>query len=135
MTDLHVRMLRRAARQARERLFAHRAAAPAHPTERENDADRELEQASTAADERLSQTMERRRRPADEEHSVAELEALARHAKERLALYRRRIYLGRGQDTKLAELQRVSAGAQDRARRARRGLSKLDSPTTPKDAT
>lgn len=109
-------------------------AAPA--TEREAEADRHLERAATAADARLSQSMERRRRAAPEEHAVAELDALATHARQRLALYRRRIYLGRGQATKLAELERISAGAQERAQRARRGgRASVESPTQPKDTT
>lgn len=136
MTDLHVRVLRRVARRARERLSTHRAAAAAPATEREAEADRHLEQAATAADTRLPQSMERRRRSAPAEHSVAELDARAAHARQRLALYRRRIYLGRGQATKLAELERISAGAQERAQRVRRGVrASLESPTQPKDTT
>ena len=105
-------------------------------TEREAEADRHLEQAAITADARLSQSMERRRRPAPEEHSVAELDALAAHARKRLALYRRRIYLGRGQATKLAEMERISTGARERAQRARReGRAGLESSTRPKGAT
>ncbi len=121
MTDLHVRVLRRVARRARERLAAHRAAAAAPATEREAEADRHLEQAASTADTRLSESLERRRRPAHDERAVAELDALAAHARQRLALYRRRVYIGRGRATKLAELERISAGAQERAQRARRG--------------
>jgi hypothetical protein len=135
VTDLHLRVLRRAARQARERLLDHRAAAPAPATEHEAAIDGRLEQAATRADAQLADTMKRRRRPDDEQQSVAELDALALHARQRLALYRRRIYLGRGRDSKLAELQRVSAGAQDRARRARRRLTQLDSDTRPEETT
>lgn len=135
MTDFHVRVLRGVARRARERLSTHRAAA-APATEREAEDDRHLEQAAIAADARLSQSLERRRRPAPEEHSVAELDALAAHARQRLALYRRRIYLGRGQASKLAEMERISAGAQERAQRARRaGRADLESPMRPKDTT
>jgi hypothetical protein len=134
VSDLHVRLLRRVARQARGRLSAHRSGAAAPATEREAETGRHLEQAAIAADTRLSQSMERRRRPAAEEHSIGELDALAAHARQRLALYRRRIYLGRGQDTKLAELERISAGAQERAQRARRGRRTSPvSPTQPKD--
>jgi uncharacterized protein HemY len=105
-------------------------------TETEAEADRYLEQAATAADTRLSQSMERRRGPAPAEHSVAELDVLAAHARQRLALYRRRIYLGRGQATELAELERISAGAQERAQRARRGgRASLESPSQPKETT
>ena len=86
MTDFHVRVLRGVARRARERLSTHRAAAAAPATEREAEADRHLEQAAIAADTQLSQSMERRRRPAPEEHSVAELDALAAQARQRLAL-------------------------------------------------
>ena len=135
MTDLHLRVLRRAARQARQRLLDHRAAAPEPGTEQEAAADQQLEQAATRADAQLADTMNRRRRPDEERQSVAELDALAAHARQRLALYRRRIYLGRGQDAKLAELQRASAGAQDRARRARRGLAHADPDTRPKEPT
>lgn len=136
MTDLHVRVLRRVARRARERLLTHRAAAATPATEREAEVDRHLAQAATAADTRLSQSMERRRRPVPEEPSFAELHALAAHARQRLALYRRRIYLGRGQATRLAELERISAGAQERAQRARPGgRPNLESPTQPKDTT
>ena len=136
MTDFHVRVLRGVARRARERLSTHRAAAAAPATEREAEADRHLEQAAIAADTQLSQSMERRRRPAPEEHWVAELDALAAQAGQRLALYRRRIYLGRGQAAKLAEMERISAGAQERAQRARRGRRAcLESPTRSKDTT
>ncbi len=121
MTDLHVRVLRRVARQARERLAAHRAAAATPAAERDADAERRLEQAATGADARVAQSMERRRRPASEGDSVAELDARATHARHRLAFYRRRIYLGYGQATKLAELERISTGAQERAQRARQG--------------
>jgi cbb3-type cytochrome oxidase cytochrome c subunit len=121
MSDLHLRILRGAARRARERLTTHRAAAVAPATEQEADADRRLEQAATAADAQLSQSMDRRQQRARTEPSVAELNALAAHARQRLALYRRRMYLGRGQANELAELERISHGAEDRARRARRG--------------
>ena len=136
MTDLHVRVLRRVARQARARLAAHRAAAAAPSTDAGREAGRHLEQAATAADAQLSRSMERRRRPASAEPSAAELDALAAHARQRLALYRRKTYLGRGQATKLAELERVSAGAEERAQRARReARPSLESPIQPKDKT
>ena len=136
MTDLHVRVLRRVARQARARLSAHQAAAADVPTDAELEAGRHLEQAALAADAQFSRSMERRRRPAPAEPSLAELDALASHARQRLALYRRKTYLGRGQATKLAELERISTSAQDRAQRARReARPDLESPPRPKDTT
>jgi hypothetical protein len=118
---MHLRILRGAARRARERLSTHRAATVAPATEQEADADRRLEQVATAADAQLSQSMDRRHQPARTEPSSAELDALAAHARQRLALYRRKMYLGRGQANELAELERISDGADGRARRARRG--------------
>jgi hypothetical protein len=136
VTDRHVRVLPRVARRARVALSTHPAAAVAPATEREAEADQYPEQAATAADTRLSQSVDRRRGPAPAEHSVAELDALAAHARQRLALYRRRTYLGRGQATELAKLERISAGAQERAQRARRGgRASAESPTQPKDTT
>jgi hypothetical protein len=134
--DLHVRLLRRVARRARQGLAG---AAPAT-----DDAERaELQRASEVADERLS-IAEARRRPTPSappalapspggspgpdaerssgrpEPSIGELRALSAHAVQRLALYRRRMYLGRGEPRRLAELERIAAGARDRLSRARR---------------
>ena len=135
MSDLHVNVLRRVARQARARLTAHRSATAAPATEQEAGVDRALEEAATAADDRLAESMKRRRRPAAGEQSVAELDALAAHARHRLALQRRRVLLGRGGDTKLAELERATAGAEGRALRARRGLTSHTRSDSPREDT
>src|SRR3954447_15272839 len=86
VTDRHVRVLPRVARRARVALSTHPAVEVAPATEREAEADRYPEQAATAADTRLLQSVDRRRGPAPAEHSVAELDALAAHARQRLAL-------------------------------------------------
>ena len=136
MSDLHVRVLRSAARRARERLSTHRAATVAPATEQEAEDDRRLEHAVSAADGQLSQSMERRRQPVPAECSVAELDALAAHARQRLVDYRSTTSLGRGRATKLAQLERSAAGAQERAGNARRGgRASIDSHLPPKDMT
>ena len=137
MTDGHLRLLRRIARQARRRLESARAAD--RPAAAAQTRLSDLERAHEVAEVRLSAAQARRRRgpaaaaPAPDEaplrgpggpggrheRSTAELKALADYATQRLALYRRRIYLGRGEPRRLAELERIAKGASDRLTRAR----------------
>jgi hypothetical protein len=130
VSDFHLRVLQGAARSARERLASHRASPDTVETAETAKVDRQLQDASKAADAQVTKSLDRRRRPLSPAQSIAELDALATHARQKLALYRRRIYLGRGQPSKLAELERLSLYAAARAKSARRGEQQDEPPST-----